>query len=134
MVVVGGSDIASAPIQKVRMFAQGEPHVRRKGQARPSRNRRSRQKGYGSGKRQRLNPSSGLRAPPGSVGVGGTWQRRSMAVVEVAPERCPNGPPFGPGTVVVGWHPCLCVEGHSGHRTYWCRTCGVTMYVPPHTP
>jgi hypothetical protein len=55
-----------------------------------------------------------------------------MVVVEVAPEHCPNGHPLGPGTVVVGWHPCQCVEGHSGHRTYWCRTCGVTSYVPPH--
>ena len=57
-----------------------------------------------------------------------------MAVVEVAPEHCPNGHALGPGTVVVGWHPCLCVDGHSGHRTYWCRTCGVTMYQPPHEP
>jgi hypothetical protein len=42
--------------------------------------------------------------------------------------------PFGPGRVVVGWHPCLCVEGHSGHRTYWCRTCRTTLHVPPHAP
>ena len=57
-----------------------------------------------------------------------------MAVVEVAPERCPNGHPLGPGTVVVGWHTCQCVEGHSGHRTYYCRTCRVTMYEQPHAP
>jgi hypothetical protein len=56
-----------------------------------------------------------------------------MAVVEVAPSHCPNGHELGSGTVVVGWHPCLCVEGHSGHRTYYCRTCGVTMYEPAHT-
>jgi hypothetical protein len=54
-----------------------------------------------------------------------------MAVVEVAPEHCPNGHPLGPGTVVMGWHPCDCVE-RGGHRTYWCRTCKVTMYEPPH--
>ena len=58
----------------------------------------------------------------------------AMAVVEHVPDACPNGHPFGPGRVVVGWHPCLCVEGRSGHRTYWCRTCRVTVYVPPHTP
>jgi hypothetical protein len=57
-----------------------------------------------------------------------------MAVVEVAPERCPNGHPFGPNRVVVGWHPCDCTEGRAGHRTYHCRTCGVTTYVPPHEP
>jgi hypothetical protein len=57
----------------------------------------------------------------------------AWAVVEVAPEHCPNGHPLGPGTVVVGWPPCQCVEGHSGHRTYYCRTCGVTMYEPPRT-
>jgi len=58
----------------------------------------------------------------------------SGPVVEVAPKHCPNGHPLVPGTVVVGWHPCLCVEGHSGHRTYWCRACGTTLYEPPHTP
>jgi hypothetical protein len=55
-----------------------------------------------------------------------------MAVVEVAPERCPNGHEFGPNRVVVGWLPCQCTEGRAGHRTYWCRTCRVTVYVPPH--
>jgi hypothetical protein len=57
-----------------------------------------------------------------------------MAVVEVAPEHCPNGHPLGPGTVVVGWHPCRCAEGHSGHRTYWCQECRTAVYVPPHAP
>jgi hypothetical protein len=56
----------------------------------------------------------------------------SGPVVEVAPEQRPNGHQLGPNRVVKGWLPCLCVEGRSGHRTYYCRTCGVTMYVPPH--
>jgi hypothetical protein len=57
-----------------------------------------------------------------------------MAVVEVAPAECPNGHPFGPNRVVVGWLPCQCVEdGRGGHRTYYCRECGVTMYEPAHT-
>jgi hypothetical protein len=34
--------------------------------------------------------------------------------------------------VTKGWLPCLCVEGYSGHRTWYCRTRGVTMYEPPH--
>jgi hypothetical protein len=37
-------------------------------------------------------------------------------VVDVDPERCPNGHPLGPGTVTKGWLPCLCVEGHAGHQ------------------
>ncbi len=40
-------------------------------------------------------------------------------VVEVDPERCPNGHPLGPNRVVKGWLPCLCVEG-TGHRTLFC--------------
>jgi hypothetical protein len=56
----------------------------------------------------------------------------SGQVVEVAPQRCPNGHSFGPNRVVVGWHPCQCVEGRAGHRTYYCRECRVTVYVPPH--
>jgi hypothetical protein len=57
-----------------------------------------------------------------------------MAIVEVDPEQCPNGHPLGPGTVTRGWLPCLCVEGATGHRTWYCWTCGVTMFEPPHEP
>jgi hypothetical protein len=42
--------------------------------------------------------------------VGGTWHRRSMAVVE-PPDHLPAGHPLGPSTVVVGWLPCQCVQG-----------------------
>jgi hypothetical protein len=38
----------------------------------------------------------------------------------------------GPSTVVVGWHPCLRVEGATGHRTWYCWACRVTTYAPPH--
>jgi hypothetical protein len=55
-----------------------------------------------------------------------------MAVVEVAPEHCPNGHGLGSNRVIKGWLPCLCVEGRTGHATWYCRTCGVTMYEPPH--
>ena len=48
------------------------------------------------------------------------------------PERLASCDSMQGARVVVGWHPCLCVEGRAGHRTYYCRTCGVTMYVPPH--
>jgi len=41
-------------------------------------------------------------------------------VVEVDPERCPNGHVAGPGTVGRGWLPCLCAEGAAGHRTWFC--------------
>ena len=48
--------------------------------------------------------------------AGGTVE--GMAVIEVAPERCPNGHQLGPNKVIVGWQPCQCVEGRAGHRTY----------------
>jgi len=57
----------------------------------------------------------------------------SMAVVvERDPSHCPNGHPLGPNQVTKGWLPCQCVEGATGHRTWYWRTCGVTMYEPPH--
>ena len=69
----------------------------------------------------------------GPLSVGrGTVDR--MAVVEHAPAECPNGHQLGPNRVVVGWHPCDCTEGRSGHRTYWCRECRTTMYEAPRTP
>jgi hypothetical protein len=41
-----------------------------------------------------------------------------MPVVEVNLERCLNGHPLtAPGSMQRGWPPCLCVEGHTGHRT-----------------
>jgi hypothetical protein len=54
-----------------------------------------------------------------------------MAVVEVDPERCPNGHLLA-GNMQRGWLPCLCVEGATGHRTWYCRTCGTTIYEPAH--
>ena len=51
----------------------------------------------------------------------------------VDPPNCPNGHQLGPNTMTPGSLPCECTEGHTGHRTYYCRTCRVTMYEPPHT-
>lgn len=55
-----------------------------------------------------------------------------MAVVEHPATACPNGHEPRPSLVVVGWHPFQWAEGHTGHRTYYCRECGVTMYDPSH--
>jgi hypothetical protein len=52
--------------------------------------------------------------------------------VEIPPEQCPNGHLLKPPTVAVGHLPCSCA-GIGGHRTYTCQTCGLTVYVPPHT-
>jgi hypothetical protein len=30
----------------------------------------------------------------------------------------------------VGWLPCGCTVGHTGHRTYWCH-CGQVLEIPP---
>jgi hypothetical protein len=32
----------------------------------------------------------------------------SAELVEITPERCPNGHPLGPGRVLIGWLPCQC--------------------------
>lgn len=52
--------------------------------------------------------------------------------VERSPRKCPNGHPFGAYKVLIGWAPCDCTPGAGGHRTYECRTCGVTIARPPH--
>lgn len=46
------------------------------------------------------------------------------------PPLCPEGHPYQPDRVIVGWEPCLCTPGHTGHRTYWCREDGVVLLVP----
>lgn len=55
-------------------------------------------------------------------------------VVELDPTHCPYGHLLGPNKVTRGWLPCRCVEGHTGHRTWYCWTCLVTIYAPPHVP
>lgn len=55
----------------------------------------------------------------------------SVRVTERPPARCPNGHHLGPHKVLVGWYPCLCSSGHTGHRTYYCRTCGAEVWRPP---
>jgi hypothetical protein len=41
-------------------------------------------------------------------------------LVEIPPERCPAGHPLLPHGTLVGWSPCGCTPGESGHRTYTC--------------
>ena len=52
------------------------------------------------------------------------------AVTEERPPHCPNGHPFLAGQMIVGWEPCHCTAGHTGHRTYWCELCGAIVEVP----
>src|SRR6476660_8375384 len=47
--------------------------------------------------------------------------RPDGSVEEVPPERCPAGHPLLPCGTLVGWSPCGCTPGQSGHRTYTCR-------------
>ena len=55
------------------------------------------------------------------------------SVTETHAHLCPNGHPLRPPNVLVGFHPCYCAQPIShGHRTLACRTCGETMYSPPH--
>ena len=61
-----------------------------------------------------------LSAARGTVG-------RMAVVVERDPSHCPNGPELGPNRVIKGWLPCDCTEGRTGHRTWYCMRCGVTM-------
>lgn len=52
---------------------------------------------------------------------------------ETVPERCEQGHPLGPGTVLVGWFPCSdCDTPFLGHRTYTCQVCNSVLYRPPH--
>ena len=52
---------------------------------------------------------------------------------EQRPERCPEGHVYVDAAgswVIVGWEPCLCTSGHTGHRSYWCQRCGTVLEVP----
>lgn len=53
----------------------------------------------------------------------------SKGWAETPPAACGNGHPFGPGLMLVGTQ--ACGEHRGAHRTYWCRTCGDTVYRPP---
>ncbi len=73
------------------------------------------------------------RRPPAGRAVGQPRRRPWGELVEIAPEQCPNGHPFGPNRVLVGWSPGACpgtAGGRGGHRTYSCRACGATIYRP----
>ena len=58
-------------------------------------------------------------------------------VVEVPPERCPARHALLPNGTLVGWSPCTCTPGESGHMTYRCRyvvngvECGRVLSFPP---
>ena len=53
-----------------------------------------------------------------------------MQLVEHPPP-CPRGHPYRADHVIVGWEPCLCTPGHTGHRSYWCVDHDVVQLVPP---
>ncbi len=59
-------------------------------------------------------------------------ERMFGPLVEQAPEQCPNGHPWGPNKVLVGWMPCHCHPPAHGHRTYICRACDAIIYRPEH--
>ena len=50
-----------------------------------------------------------------------------MSVAEDRPDYCPNGHPFGPKRVLVGWRPPPVGEVGPGSRTYECLPCGDIM-------
>ena len=57
-----------------------------------------------------------------------------QSVSEHRPERCPNGHVYVDGAgsrVKIGWEPCLCTTGHTGHRWLLCETCGHLLEIPP---
>jgi hypothetical protein len=43
-----------------------------------------------------------------------------VAMLTEAPSPCPQRHTYRPDTYIVGWDPCLCVAGRTGHRTYCC--------------
>lgn len=51
-----------------------------------------------------------------------------MMVVEQWPD-CPRGHPYRPDAVIIGWEPCLCTPGSSGHRSYACHEHGPDLVV-----
>lgn len=52
-----------------------------------------------------------------------------MRLVEKWPN-CPGGHPYRADHVVIGWEPCLCAAGRTGHRSYWCREDNMVQLVP----
>ncbi len=60
--------------------------------------------------------------------MGRFYRQDGMAVVELAPSRCPAGHGLGPQRVLVGTQPCLCAG--MPHRTWQCVTCAVVMVWP----
>lgn len=60
---------------------------------------------------------------------------RAMSTVEDRPNYCPNGHPFGPDKVLVGWRPPPVGQVGPGSRTYECLQCGAIMdWQPTLTP
>jgi len=76
------------------------------------------------------------------------WHHEGRRISDIAeesrwePERHPEGGrELAPGRTLVGWSPCDCTTGVSGHRTYTCqalvggRECGLVLSFPPcHDP
>jgi len=80
-------------------------------------------------------PGKALPSSPGTLyadTIVHMFDHLAVPMHEVAPTRCPNGHPWGPNRVLVGWLPCSCTEVGRGHRTYHCRTCDAVIYRPEH--
>ena len=54
-----------------------------------------------------------------------------VAMLTEAPPPCPQGHTYRPDTYIVGWDPCLCVAGRTGHRTCYCILDDTLQVVPP---
>ncbi|MFI9509085.1 hypothetical protein [Nocardia sp. NPDC052566] len=61
-------------------------------------------------------------------GDGTQLHRATHGFAHSSPVFCRNRHRQGPNRTLVGWQSCIAVDG--GHRTYLCRTCGDTIYVP----
>lgn len=58
---------------------------------------------------------------------------RSTGDEEWLPNICREGHRLIPPNALIGWTPCSCAPGRSGHRTVTCRLCGSIWFKPPHT-
>ncbi|RIJ77579.1 hypothetical protein D1871_06320 [Nakamurella silvestris] len=53
-----------------------------------------------------------------------------LTVTPYLPKFCPAGHPMVPGQMTVSFYPCLCQEGHTGHRLWSHDGCDLTACAP----
>jgi len=77
---------------------------------------------------QKPDHAGGSRGPGRDrLGVGRPTVGRMAILIEQAP-LC-----LGPSRehhLTVGWQPCHCTAGRTGHRTFWCLDCRLEISVP----